>query len=56
MVDWLLSFSLLDFVKIWMGISILAIATGWYAATIISAHWPDWWERHVAAPHPKKVE
>ena len=41
-MDWIL-----EAVVIWIGISIVLIATIWYGGTTLSQLWPDWWRRTV---------
>ena len=43
---------LLDFVVVWLGMSILIIATGWYATVLIKPRYPIWWRRVVVDVEP----
>jgi hypothetical protein len=43
---------LLNFVVIWLSISLFVVATGWYAAKIIAPRYPNWCRRVVADFEP----
>ncbi len=38
---------------IWVSSSVVIIATGWYARTIIKILWPNWWEREIVGYIPE---
>jgi hypothetical protein len=38
---------LLDLIILWFGLSIVLVATGWYAAVVVPLFWPEWWRRVV---------
>ena len=48
-MDWLL-----QLIVLWFGSSILVIATGWYAATVIPVFWPNWWRQVVIDVEPER--
>ena len=43
---------LLDLMILWFSLSILIVATGWYAARVIPLFWPQWWRRVVVDTEP----
>ena len=50
-MDWLLYL-----VISWFAVSIVIIATGWYAARVIPLFWPDWWRQVVVDVEPGSGE
>ena len=50
-MDWLI-----NLVILWFAVSILIIATSWYAARVIPIFWPDWWKRVVVDVEPGSSE
>ncbi len=43
---------LLEIAFIWLTISLLVLATGWYLSTLVPRLWPDWWRRVVIDLEP----
>ncbi len=43
---------LLNFVVIWLSISIFVVATSWYIAKTIAPLYPNWWKRVVVDFEP----
>jgi hypothetical protein len=43
---------LLDVAILWFSLSVVVIATGWYAAVVIPVFWPEWWRRVVVDTEP----
>ncbi len=52
---WLMSF-IFDCLAIWLSAGGFFIIVGWGVAIIVSARWPDWWQRHIVAPCPPSLE
>lgn len=38
---------MITFVKIWLSLSVLIAATGWYLHAAIRPAFPDWYRRHI---------
>ncbi len=43
---------LLNFVVIWLSISLFVVATSWYTAKTIAPRCPNWWKRVVVDFEP----
>ena len=43
---------LLDIATIWFSLSIVVIATGWYASVTLPVYYPDWWRRVIVDVEP----
>ena len=44
---------LFKFAVVWMGLSIMIMATWWYLVTTIKPLCPDWWRRVVVDEEPE---
>ena len=47
---------LFKFAVVWMGLSIMIMATWWYLVTTIKPLCPDWWRRVVVDEEPESSE
>jgi hypothetical protein len=49
MLEWLLMFAI-----IWLCLSVIIIATGWYMAESLQSFFPNWWKRVIADDEPEQ--
>jgi hypothetical protein len=41
------------FMVLWVGVSLVVLATGWYISNVIPRLWPAWWRRVVVDIEPE---